>query len=206
VRDPARTIPRAIVTALLLAVAVYLVVGFSALAAAGPDRLAGSHAPLATAVHAAGSGGAAPVVRAGAAVASLGALLALIAGVGRTGLAMARNRDLPGWLAAVHPRHQVPHHAEVAVAAVVSVVVLVSDPRGAIGFSSFGVLVYYAVANLSAYTQPADRRRWPRALNLLGLVGCLVLVATLPPTAVAAGLAVFALGVAGRLAALRLRR
>jgi basic amino acid/polyamine antiporter, APA family len=203
VRDPARTIPRAIVTALLLAVAVYLVVGFSALAAAGPDRLAGSHAPLATAVRAAGSGGAVPVVRAGAAVASLGALLALIAGVGRTALAMARNRDLPGWLAAVHPRHQVPHHAEIAVAAVVSVVVLVSDPRGAIGFSSFGVLVYYAVANLSAYTQAADRRRWPRALNLLGLVGCLVLVATLPATAVAAGVAVFALGVAGRLAVLR---
>lgn len=92
------------------------------------------------------------MVRAGAALASLGALLALIAGIGRTALAMARNRDLPGWLAAVHPRHRVPHHAEVAVAAVVCALVAAADLRGVIGFSSFGVLVYYAVANASAFT------------------------------------------------------
>jgi APA family basic amino acid/polyamine antiporter len=137
-------------------------------------------------------------VRIGAAVASLGALLALIAGIGRTTLAMARHSDLPGWLASVHPRYRVPDHAELAVALAVIVLVLTTDLRNAIGFSSFGVLLYYAVANASAYTQPAERRRWPRALNVLGLVGCLVLVATLPWSAIAAGTAVIAIGVAGR--------
>jgi APA family basic amino acid/polyamine antiporter len=81
----------------------------------------------------------------------------------------------------------------------VSVLVLTTDLRGAIGFSSFGVLTYYAIANAAAYTQPAERRRWPRALNVIGLVACGALVVALPLSAVAAGLAVLAVGLAGRL-------
>jgi APA family basic amino acid/polyamine antiporter len=199
VREPERTIPRAIPIALGITIGIYVLVGIAALVALGPDALAASTKPLSDAVDAVGAAWAVPVVRIGAAVASLGALLALVAGVGRTGLAMARNRDLPRWLDSVHPRHRVPDHAELAVAAVVSVLVLTTDLRGAIGFSSFGVLTYYAIANASAYTQDPAHRRWPRALNVAGLVGCAVLVVTLPWTAVAAGLAVFAVGIGGRL-------
>jgi len=198
VSDPERTIPRAIPLALGIVVALYLVVGVSALAAVGPDVLAASSAPLATAVDAVGAAWALPVVRAGAAIASLGALLALIAGIGRTALAMARNRDLPRWLDSVHTRHRVPDHAELAVAAVVTLLVLTTDLRGAIGFSSFGVLVYYAVANAAAYTQEPAYRRWPRALNVAGLVACIALVVSLPVSAVVAGSVVLAVGVIGR--------
>ena len=95
VREPERTIPRAIPLALGIAVAIYAAVGVACLLAAGPDALATSTAPVATAVKAAGEAWALPFVRVGAAVASLGALLALIAGIGRTSLAMARNGDLP---------------------------------------------------------------------------------------------------------------
>src|SRR5690606_17703619 len=147
VRAPQRTIPRAILIALFLTVAVYLTVGVAALLAAGPEGLARASAPLVAAVAAAGADGVAPVVRIGATLAALGALLALLAGIGRTGLAMARHRDLPGWLAAVHPRYRVPHHAEIALAVLVSALVLITDLRGVIGFSSFGVLIYYAIAN-----------------------------------------------------------
>ncbi len=202
VRDPARTIPRAIPLALGITVALYFVVGVAALAAAGPAALAASSAPVAAAVEAVGATWSLPVVRVGAAVASLGALLALIAGIGRTTLAMSRNGDLPRPLAAVDPRHQVPARAELAVAAVVALLVTTTDLRGAIGFSSFGVLVYYAVANASAYTQAREHRRWPRSLNIAGLLGCVVLVATLPLSSVAAGATVLAIGLAGR-AALR---
>ncbi|WP_026875459.1 APC family permease [Jiangella gansuensis] len=204
VRDPARTIPRAIVTSLVIAVVVYALVGASALLVLGSDGLANASAPLVAAVQADGWDWAAPLVRVGAAAAALGALLALIAGIGRTSLAMARERDLPGWLADVHPRFKVPHHAEIALAVVVCVLVLVVDLRGAIGFSSFGVLIYYLIANLSALSQPADQRRFPRALQILGAAGCLTLVATLPVEAVLIGLGVFAAGLAYR--ALRLRR
>ncbi|QNE22927.1 APC family permease [Kribbella qitaiheensis] len=199
VRDPARTIPRAISLALFLAVGLYLVVGLSLLLVLGPDGIAGSGAPVAAAVDAVGAAWAEPVVRAGAAVASLGALLGLIAGIGRTSLAMARNGDLPRWLAAVHPRFQVPHHAGLALAVVVGVLVLSTDLRGVIGFSSFGVLLYYAIANAAAFTQPRDQRRWPRAVNVLGLLGCLVLAFTLPPAAVVTAAVLLAIALLLRL-------
>lgn len=195
VRDPVRTIPRAIGLALGITVIVYGVVAVTVLAVLGPDGVAAGSTPLAAAAARSGAGWVAPVVRVGAAAAALGALLALVAGIGRTSLAMAREGDLPRWLAAVHPRYRVPHHAEVAVAVVVSVLAGVTDLRGAIAFSSFGVLLYYAVANASALTQPPEQRRYPRALAWTGLVGCVVLVATLPFGAVATGVAVFAVGV-----------
>jgi APA family basic amino acid/polyamine antiporter len=200
VRDPARTIPRAIPIALGITVLLYAVVGLVALAAAGPDVLAASAAPIAEAAKVAGAAWAVPVVRVGAAIASLGALLALIAGIGRTVLAMSRNGDLPRPLAAVERHHRVPARAELVVAAAVAVLVLTTDLRGAIGFSSFGVLVYYAVANASAYTQDREHRRWPRALNVAGALGCVALVVTLPATAVAVGIAVLLAGLAGRAA------
>ncbi|AGZ52099.1 APC family permease [Mycobacterium kansasii] len=203
VRDPARAIPKAITLALTITVATYLVVGVAVLSAAGPDRLARAAAPLAEALRVAGAASLVPVVAVGGALASLGALLALIAGVGRTALAMARHRDLPRWLAAVHPRNQVPHHAEIALAVAVCVLVATVDLRGAIGFSSFGVLIYYAIANAAAYTL-AGRGRL-RALSVFGLIGCLVLVVTLPWESVAAGLGMFAVGVAGRWVVLRRR-
>ena len=198
VRDPERTIPRAIPLALGITVVIYAAVGLTALLAAGPAALAATSTPLATAAKAVGAAWSVPVVRIGATVASLGALLALIAGIGRTSLAMARNGDLPRRLAVVDPVHRVPARAELAVGAVVCLLVLTTDLRGAIGFSSFGVLTYYAIANASAYTQPPERRRWPRALNVVGVLGCATLVVTLPVTSVIAGAAVLAAGVAGR--------
>jgi basic amino acid/polyamine antiporter, APA family len=199
VREPERTIPRAIVTALAAVLLLYLAVAVSALLVAGPDALAASAAPLRTAVELAGATWAKPVVTVGAAVASLGALLALLAGVARTTLAMSRNDDLPGRLAAVHPDHAVPHVAQLAIAGVVVVLVASVDLRGMIGFSSFGVLLYYAVANAAAWTQAAPERRWPRGLQALGLAGCLTLVATLPALSVVVGIAVLAAGCLGRL-------
>ncbi|MGW1363494.1 APC family permease [Streptomyces chartreusis] len=194
VRDPARTIPRAIPLALGIALVVYACVAVAVLSVLGSEGLGQASAPLVDAVRAAGVPGLTPVVRVGAAVAALGSLLALILGVSRTTLAMARDRHLPGALAAVHPRFQVPHRAELAVGAVVAVLAATVDVRGAIGFSSFGVLAYYAVANASAWTlgsAPAAR-----VVPAVGLLGCVVLAFSLPGVSVAVGAGVLAVGVA----------
>jgi APA family basic amino acid/polyamine antiporter len=206
VREPARTIPRAIPLALGITIVVYAVVAVSALAAAGPHGLESATAPLTAAVDKVGAGALGGVVRAGAIVASLGSLVALIAGIGRTTLAMAREADLPRWLAAVHSRFRTPHRAEATVAVVVAVLVLTTDLRGVIGFSSFGVLVYYGIANLSAYTQPHEQRRWPRWLNAAGALACTLLLVSLPLGAVVAGVLMFAVGLGGRLARTRISR
>ncbi len=196
VRDPARTIPRAVGIALGITFVVYALVAVAALRALGPELLARSAAPLADVVREAGAPWLAPVVGAGAAVAALGALMALLLGVSRTVLAMARERDLPGALAVVDPVRQVPRRAELAVAAAVIVLLLVADLRGAIGFSSFGVLVYYGIANACALTLDREEGAPPRPVAGLGLGLCVLLAATLPAASVLAGLAVFAVGLA----------
>lgn len=196
VEDPARTIPRAIPLALGITLAIYAVVAVSALAAVGAPGLAASDAPLAAAVEAGRFAAASPIVRIGAAVASLGVLLSLVLGVSRTLFAMASTGDLPGFLDAVHPRTRVPHRAELVVGSIVAIVVLLVDLRAAIGFSSFTVLVYYAVTNAAALTLAPAERRWPRALAALGLAGCVVVALGLPLASIAGGLGVLAVGVA----------
>jgi len=192
--DPARTIPRAIPIALGVTLGVYAVVAVSALLAAGPEALAESTAPLATAVRAGSLDWLAPAVRIGGTVAALGVLLSLIAGVSRTAFAMAANGDLPRVLDAVHADHRVPHRAELAAGAAVAVLVLIADLRSAIGFSSFAVLTYYAIANAAAWTLPAAQRRWPRMLSVLGVAGCALLAFTLPVPSVLIGGGVLGLG------------
>jgi APA family basic amino acid/polyamine antiporter len=188
VRDPARTIPRAIPIALGITLVLYAVVAIAVLSELGSAALASASAPLAEAVRAAGMPGFEPVVRAGAAVAALGSLLSLILGVSRTTLAMARDSHLPQALAAVHPRFETPYRAEVMVGIVVAVIAAVVDVRGAIGFSSFAVLLYYAIANASAWT--LGRKVIPAA----GLAGCLLLAFSLPVSSVLVGAAVVLVG------------
>jgi len=188
VRNPTRTIPRAIGLALGITLVVYTTMALTLLAILGPEQLSLAAAPLAEAVHAAGLDGFEPVVRAGAAVAALGSLLSLILGISRTTLAMARDGHLPRPLASIHPRFGVPHRAEIAVGAVVAVAAAVADVRAAIGFSSFAVLVYYGIANASAWTLGL------RAVPALGFAGCLLLAVFLPVSSVLTGAAVLALG------------
>lgn len=107
-------------------------------------------------------------------------MLSLLAGVSRTTLSMARRRELPAFLDAVHPQHRTPHRAEMAAATIVCTVVAFADLREAIGFSSFAVLTYYALANASAWRLTDQERRWPRWLAGLGLALCALLAFTLP--------------------------
>ena len=147
------------------------------------------------------------IVTIGAAAAAAGALLALVAGVSRTMLGMARNGDLPRPLAHVNRRFSVPQRAELVVAvAVVALVLLASDVLVAITASSFGVLLYYAVANLAALTQRDPYRLFPKALQIVGLAGCVLLVAALPGSTLVAGAGLVVLGCVYRGLVLAVRR
>ncbi|GAA1218988.1 APC family permease [Rhodoglobus aureus] len=199
--NPQRAIPRAIMIALAITAALYLALGLAMLSVLGVAGLAQSQAPVADLLDSAGWGWAwaSSLVSVTAGVASLGALLALMAGIGRTTFAMARNSDVPRWLGAVHPQFAVPYRAELILAIVVIVVILLADLRGAIAFSSFGVLLYYFVANVAAFTQPQTQRRVPRFVSVLGAAGCLVLVATVPLIGVVVGAIILIVGIPVRL-------
>ena len=205
VRDPERTIPRAIPVALAITLAVYAAVGVSALLVLGAPGLAHAGAPLRAVVAATTWHRASPIVRVGAAVASLGALLSLLAGTSRTVFAMAANGDLPRRLAAVHTTRRTPYLAELGLGAGVIAITAFADIRGAIGFSSFAVLAYYAIANASALTLSRAERRSPALVAVIGLAGCVGLGVTLPWESVVAGVIVLGAGMAGREARLRIQ-
>ena len=205
VRDPGRTIPRAIPLALGGVLVVYAVVAVTALDTVDAEQLAVTDAPLRLVTEAA-TGRLDGVVGVGAGIAALGVLLNLIPGVSRTTLAMARRRELPHWYAHVDPRRALPIRAELTVAAVVVVLVVVLDLRNAIAVSGVAVLTYYAVTNSAALTLSREQRRWPRPIAVTGLVGCLVLIVTLPGAAVIAGTGVLVLGVVVRAVTTRRQR
>jgi len=188
VREPRKTLPRAIVGALAIVLAVYAVVGVALLpkfqASGAPD------APLEVLV----GGESVAIIIALAVLACAGSLLAIVAGLSRTGLQMARNRDIPGLLSRISERTGGPLVAEITVGVAAIVLVLTTDPLWLVGLSSTGVLAYYAIGHYSALAQPASERILPTAVPVIGLVFCVLLVATLPLTSLLAGLVWSALG------------
>jgi APA family basic amino acid/polyamine antiporter len=195
VREPRRSIPLAIMAALGITLLIYLGVAIGSLLVVGAEGLAGTQAPLVEVVSQAGFSELAPLVRAGAAIAGLGVLLSLIAGISRTVFAMASDKRLPAQLASVHPKYRVPHVAETTIGAILVITVSFVDLRDAIGFSAFTVLLYYAITNASAWRLKPEARYLPRVFPLLGLIGCVILAFTLPVQSVAVGSGVLAIGI-----------
>ncbi len=107
---------------------------------------------------------------------------------------MAANDDLPDFLSAVHPRHKLPHRAVLLVGGIVAIVVAIADSRFAIGFSSFAILVYYAIANAAAWTLQKEQRLWPRWTAGLGFGACLLVALSLPIPSVISGAILFFVG------------
>jgi basic amino acid/polyamine antiporter, APA family len=198
VREPRRTIRLAVPLALAVTLVVYLAVAVAVLVALGAT-LPFTPDPVAAAVSLGGAGWLAPVVRVTAGLAALGALLSLLLGVSRTVLAMARDGYLPKALATVEKRHSNPRRAELAVGVVAAALAATLDIAVAVGFSSFGVLVYYAIANASAWTLTKAEERPPRLIPAVGFAGCATMAFSLPTASVLAGLGVLVLGVAGYL-------
>ena len=194
VRDPARTIPKAVMLAISLVIVVYALVLAAIVHVLGVGGVAAGAAPVLEAAERIGGGELAPVVRIAAGIAALGALLGGILGVSRTTLAMARDRHLPAPLAAVHATRRTPYVAEICVGVLVAVIVLLADVRQAIGFSSFAVLVYYLVANTAALRLDRRRRRLPAWVPVLGASGCVTVAGSLPWESVVGGVVVFVVG------------
>ncbi|MCF8549989.1 MAG: APC family permease [Pontimonas sp.] len=176
VKNPSRVLPAVIIGTLLAVLVLYGLIGWVLSATIGVEALAFSAAPLAELAPS----GLAPVVIAAAALASLGSLAAILAGLSRTSMAMAQAGDLPARLGFVWSRTSSPVVAELVMGMAAVAVVLFFDPLWLVGASSGAVLSYYAIAHWSAIRQPAPERVLPSWLPWVGLVGCTVLVVTLP--------------------------
>lgn len=180
VRDPARTIPRAMVMSFAIIIVVYAVLAVVVLRAVS-SGVALSAAPLESIAATMDSTVVSALVRVGAVIAAGAVLLSLIAGVGRTLFAMGRGGDAPRALARVSASTGVPAGAEIAAAVLALVVVLIGGIAVALALSAASILTYYAVAHLAVLAR-VRRGDFPRVLALpagLGLTGCVVVVAGL---------------------------
>lgn len=179
VRDPARTLRRAVMIALGITLVVYLAVAGALLVGLGTDRLVTERSPLVALVDTGQAPALGVLVRVGAAVAAGSALLSALAGAGRTGLAMARRHELPHVLAAIGPKGT-PWRADLVGGVLAIVVAVLAGPAAAIALSACSVLVHYAVVNLAALRLPTVLRRWPAWTSVLGLLLCIGLAVLLP--------------------------
>src|SRR5690606_17400267 len=179
VREPRRVIPRAIIAALFLTMALYISVALVGVGAVGTDTLAGTAqtqaAPLEIAARQFGVPFIAEVVALGAITAMLGVLLNLILGLSRVLLAMGRRRDMPAVTAGVNERTSTPTVAVIVVGLGIAALVLVGNVKTTWSFSAFTVLLYYAITNLAALRLNDEERLYPRWIAWAGLAACLFL-------------------------------
>ncbi|HSG80541.1 MAG TPA: APC family permease, partial [Acidimicrobiia bacterium] len=207
VRDPARTIPIAVVVTLAVSMLVYLAVAASGVAAAGYEALAGSVggsvAPLQSIAEDAGRSSVATIVGVGAIAAMLGVLLNLVLGLSRVLLAMGRRGEVPSRLGELDATGRTPTAAVVVSAVIVGGLVAIGDVRATWEFSAFTVLGYYAITNAAALRLAPEHRRFPRAFAWAGLAACLFLAFWVTPAAWLSGLGVVAAGLVWQTVALR---
>ena len=208
IREPQRSIPRAVLITVGAALCIYLAVAAGALGILGPQeyaRLAQANgAPLERAAVLAGSASISWLLALGAVTAMLGVLLNLILGVSRVLLAMARRSDMPQQFARLNARGESPTVAIVATAALILLLTLIGSIKLAWSLSAFTVLVYYSITNLAALRLRASERAYPLWISYAGLAGCLLLACFIELPYMLAGLALILAGLCWHFVAQRI--
>lgn len=194
VKEPEKTIPRAIVISLGVSVALYFLVSFVAVGAIGADAMGASRTPLVRVAEGIGSPHLGLIVSIGAGTAMLGVLLSQILGISRVMLAMARRNDLPGILEHVNDRFGVPDRAIFATGSVILVLALFGSLDWVISTATFTILLYYTVTNIAALRLEKQDSKFPDAIAWLGLASCLCLAGSLKLETIAAGMILLGMG------------
>lgn len=191
VREPRRTIPRAVVITLVISALLYMGVAAAGLHVAGTEwslQVGGaSGAPLAAFLD----GPAAAFVEIGAIVAMVAVLVNLVLGLSRVWLAMGRRGDMPSGLARVTDSGS-PVRAVLLSGGLVALFVLGDDIFWAWSFSAFTVLLYYGITNLAALR--LAERMFPKWISVAGLASCVGLAYFVDQGALRVGLVVLVVG------------
>ena len=176
VKDAKRNVPRAILLSLAISTIFYILVGVVAVGLLGKTELEKSKSPLTEAIGITGSEAARYVVSAGGLLATASVLLTSILGVSRMAYAMARRKDLPKPLSKLHERYNTPYYSVWIVGVLMTLLVLLIDLTSVVAISTFALLFYYALANVSAFRLKVQKRTYPRFIPILGAATCLALL------------------------------
>jgi len=176
VKDAKRNVPRAILLSIYISTIVYMLVGTIAVGLIGASELSNSKSPLKDAIGATGNDTAVYLVSAGGLLATASVLLTSILGVSRMTYAMARRKDLPQALKKLHPKYNTPYYSIWIIGSLMTLFVLFIDLTRVVAVSTFALLFYYALANLSALRLKGQKRMYPRVVPCLGTATCLALL------------------------------
>ncbi|MES1024642.1 APC family permease [Gloeocapsa sp. BRSZ] len=179
VKEPQKTIPRAIIITLTITMLLYIgviVVGIGSVGAQTLGAVTSEQvAPLEIAARNFNIPGSGLILAVGAVTATLGVLLNLVLGLSRVLLAMGRRRDMPKFVARMNSSRTTPYIAVLIMGSAIACLVLIGDVRTTWSFSAFAVLIYYAITDLSALQIPDEDRLYPKWIAWIGLAACLFL-------------------------------
>jgi APA family basic amino acid/polyamine antiporter len=142
VRDPARTVPRAVFIALGIVTVVYILVQVAAQGVLG-DSLAGRTAPLADLGQAVMGPFGATMIGVAVVVSTFGYLCGMILAIPRALFAFGRDGLLPSAIATVHPRFHTPWLAIIVQAVLSLVLALTAVWEQLVIFANVAVLFVY---------------------------------------------------------------
>jgi amino acid transporter len=182
VRDPRRTLPRAIFLTLGLATALYVIVVWVALVSVPPQELAQSGAPLAL-VFERLTGASARTMSAVAVVATLNGIIVQVIMSSRVLYGLSRQGDLPALFGTVHPRTRTPIFATMLTTAALLVLALAVPLGHLADLTSRLTLIVFALVNMSlirlkarAPLARADAYVAPTWVPWAGLASCAALL------------------------------
>lgn len=199
VRDPEKTIPKAIIITIVTAIMLYSLVSVVAIGVLGSEKMAASTSPMQEVAEVLNTSGMRIIIGIGACTAMLGVLLSQILGISRMMLAMARRNDLPGVFGRIHLKYRVPHYGIVVTAVIILLLTVLGNFGFIVRAASFTILLYYSIANLAALKQPRHQQIYGQIVPILGLVGCLTMATFLPWDVIVTGLGLLVIGLLGRL-------
>ena len=175
VREPRRTLPLAIYSALILATLLYVLVALVAVLALDVESLAESDAPLADVVAAAGNREASRLIAGFSLLSVTNSALAQIIMASRILYGMSRDGALPAWFAGVSPRTNTPVRATLFTGLVVLLFALALPLVTLAEITSFIIIMVFAVINAS-YLRLRFRAETGRRIAITPLVAIVLCV------------------------------
>lgn len=194
VKEPEKTIPRAVIITIVIAIVLYVLICIVAIGVIGAEDMAATKSPLQQVAASLSTPALSEVITLGASTAMLGVLLSQILGISRMMLAMGRRKDLPLFFEKIHPVYKVPYIAIITTAFIIILLTIVGSFEYIVKSASFSILLYYSITNIAALKQPPAEQRFGIIIPFLGLMGCLLMVASLPFSVICSGFVILFLG------------
>ena len=194
VKNPKRTIPRAVIITISIAIVLYVLVSVVAIGVSGTETMAGSKSPLQVAANALHTPGIKIIITIGASTAMLGVLLSQILGISRMMFAMRRRNDLWPAFQRVHTKNSVPHLGIFTTGIIILILCVFGTFEFILASAAFTILLYYSITNLAALRQPKQERRHGKVVPVLGLTGCLLMAISLDFDVIISGISVLLAG------------